>query len=434
MSFTSALSDREFRTLWTAQLVSKLGNVIHEIALIYLVYVVTGEPLLIAAVAVASLGSTAVFTLPAGALVDRWNRARALVAASVLRGVAILCIPIAANTGYLIEVAILAALVAGIGQAFVGPARDAVVPQIVPESTLDSANALIQMTDSFAKTLYVFAGLLVAIVGPIAAFYVNAATFFVAAALLSRLRVPHPSTGSADVGAGQRDRSVIDEIRDGMTYLITHPVLPSVLLLTGVVGLALGPLAIVIPFYGEQALGVEANGGVGTGNLATTFGLLYTAVYVGVFLGGGIVNGIRKDIRRHRGLGIVLGVFLMGTTLAGLAVAPALVGRTLGIATLLLLVFGISAAIVQVLTTTYVQRALPEDRHGKVFSLISIAAVSTPPLGIFLAGIGIEVASVYVVLIGQGVLMVLTAFALLGTPIGKLGDRASKTVTEPTAQ
>lgn len=425
MRLSDSLTGNKFRALWAGQLVSKLGDVVHEIAILYLTYVVTGKPKVIAFVAIASLGSTALLSLPAGTLVDRWSKRRILVVSAAIRGVAVLMIPFAQGSGYLIETVIAVAIVSGAAQAFTAPARDAIIPVLVDDNSLDSANALVQITDAFGNMLYVVGGVVIALIGPITAFYVNAVSFGISALLF--IALPVGKVAGEESTPLSLDR-IASEVRDGIAFFRNHHALPSVFLLTALVGFALGPLGVVIPFYAENTLEVAVSSATNSVNLSTTFGLLYTSVYVGVLIGGMGINGIQADIEYRRGECIISGVFGMGITLAALSIVTLSPAGPLATACILLTGFGFAASVVQVLTTTFVQSALPSDRHGKAFSIIAVGGLATPPIGVAVAGIALELTSAANVFVAQGAFLLVSALLFLATPIRFIGQESTGSV------
>lgn len=411
MSFRAALRNRGFRSLWVAQAVSRLGDSVHEIALIWLVFEVTGDPVLMSAVAVASLLPNLLVSLPAGAVVDAVSRRSVLVGTQLVRGIAVLAIPLVGSRGPLAPTVLAVALVAGTMEAFATPARGALIPALVPESDLDAANSLTGMTRSASRTLYVLGGAVVGVVGSYAAFYVDSATFLVAAGVLL-VGVPRDAPGEAGPRGPIRPRGVIEDARDGVRFIRRSSVLPSVVLLSVLTGFALGPLSIVLPLFVESVLG--------RGSVA--FGVLYGCIFVGALVGGALVGGMDDRLASRRGRVVILGVVLVGGALALAAVVPPLVPFPYPLSAGLFALAGGAITLIRVPLRTVVQSAVPDRSRGRVFSIMGVAGLAAPPLSIALAGPLVEWLGVSTVLLGEGLLVIAAGAVLSLTPIAAIED------------
>ncbi|MFB6295550.1 MAG: MFS transporter, partial [Halobacteriales archaeon] len=345
MSFRTVLGNAAFRKLWIAQVVSGFGDRVHEIALLFIVFERTGDPLLVAATAAASTIPELVLSVPAGAVADWFDRKRIMVGSAVVRGCSVLAIPPLADAGLLVPAVLGVAVVAGAAESFASPARNAMVPNVVAESQLDAANGLSRMTGSLLRFLYAAGGALIALVGVEGAFYVDAATFFAAAAVLATL------PASVGRGPGRTEEPAFDagelvaDARGGIAYVIGSPILASLVVLSGLTAFAMAPLGVVIPFYSETVLGGTATFGHST---AIEFGTLYASIYVGVFAGGIGVNALEGVFSSHRGAGIIVGVLSIGLVLIALGGLNAEIGTRLLWPALLFAALGVAVAVVGV--------------------------------------------------------------------------------------
>lgn len=415
MSFGSVLRNRGFRALWIAQAVSKFGDSVHEIALIYLVYRTTGDPALVGAVVVASAAPLALVSPVAGVVVDRVNRKPVLIGTELLRGGSVLAIPLAAGTPYLVPVVLAVAGFAGLMEALFGPARESVVPQLVDDAELDAANGLSQTTKSVAKLLYAAGGVVIALVGPFNAFLVDSATFLVSAAVL--VAVPRdacrPTADGAEPAGLLTPDSVRADIGDAVAFVRTQPVVRTLLVLSGATALILGPLGVVIPFFAEST--VSATGQT----TPTLFGWLYSAIYAGVLAGGMGVGGVDSSLSDHRGPVIVGGVLLVST---GLLAVGSVGAVSTAVAAVCLAVVGVGVAVVQVPTSSLVQVVVPNDRRGRVVSLLQIPATVAPPIGAALAGPLVARFGPSLVLLAEGAALSGLAVALRFSTLWRVGE------------
>jgi MFS family permease len=259
---------RDFALLWTGATVSLLGDGIFVVAIAWQVYEISNSPGALSLVGVAWTLPLAVFLLAGGVVSDRFDRRRVMIAADILRAVAVGAIAVLSLTGHLrLWHLIGLAVVYGSGEAFFGPAFSAIVPQIVPRRLLLEANSLDQFIRPFAFRLLgpAVGGWLVAAFGAGTAFAIDGVTFL-ASAVAVALMAPRPLVRE---GAS----SVIGELREGFRFVRAHTWLWGTLIAAAVSLLAFwGPVEVLLPYRIRNELGggaddfgyVLAVGGVGS--------------------------------------------------------------------------------------------------------------------------------------------------------------------------
>ena len=420
MSFREALSHRPFAVLVGARALSRVGDSLHEIAIIWLVLKQTGDARLVTLVVVASTLPNVVLSLPAGALVDRFDRRRVLVGADLLRGVAVLAIPLFARGPMLLPVAVTVALFVGVIEPFSGPARSATLPRTVPEAQLDSANALFSLTSSISRTLYVLGGGIVAFVGPYPAFYVDAATFVLSGLVLLTLpeevgRPDSETEGSGgDGGPLAEIARVIREARDGLGYVLGQPVVLSIIAVGLLVGTLSDPLGIITPVFVEETLG--------RGSFA--YGIVFGAIFVGSAVGDLLVGwlGNRIDSVREETVAVSLGVG--GASLAAAGVIAPRTTVPVVVAAGVFSVFGISLSFATTPLDTLLQTTVPNEMLGRVSSVFTVVGMVGPPVALAATGPLVEAFGPTPVLVADGLVVVVSA-GLVGIPLIRFRDSAS---------
>ena len=146
-----------FGALWVGQLVSLFGDRLHQLALVALVGEATQNgAFAVAMVFVAATVPNLVFGPLAGALVDRWDQKRVMIASDLLRAAIVLLIPVAATADVLLVYPLVFALTTV--SIFFRPARTAVIPRIVKDDELVAANSAIWLGDSLADVAGLPAG------------------------------------------------------------------------------------------------------------------------------------------------------------------------------------------------------------------------------------------------------------------------------------
>jgi MFS family permease len=216
-SGTPLRRNRDYRLLWTSQAVAEFGYYASTIAFPLLVLAVTGSTaasgLVLGTIAAAQL----LVGLPAGALVDRWDRKRIMLcceAAQALAAGSLVAALLfgAATVGHMVAVA----AVIGVSAALFEPAEDAVLPRLVPDDQLSTAVAMNSARGSLGQLSGTAAGGFLFAVGRFVPFLVDVLTHVAAFVTLLFLRVP-PRT-EAPRPAGR----LVAEVADGLRWVWGH--------------------------------------------------------------------------------------------------------------------------------------------------------------------------------------------------------------------
>lgn len=416
----AVLRERGFAALWFAQLVSRIGDSIHEIALIWVVYAVTGDPRLVAVVALASFTPGLVLSIPAGVVVDRVNRKYLLVGTEAIRGVAVLAIPLVGDGPYLVPVVVAVALLASTAEAFFGPAQQAMIPRLVDQEDLDAANSLNNLTLSTSRLFYVFGGIVVGVGGSFVAFYVNSATFLVAA--LALLVIP-AEAGRPETAAGVSPStpSLVAEAREGIGFVRDSPALLAVIAMGVLVDFAFVPLVVVLPVFATSVLGGDG----------ATYGFLLGSFFAGSFLGNLLIGPVRGFVDAHRGPVMVGATVFTGSSIGAAAWLPTVVPLPLVAALGGFALAGAANPFLNVPLTTYTQSVVPDEKRGKVFSVMRLGITGAAPVGLALAGPLVDAFGPVVVLLGMATLITLAGVSGLFTPLVHIGSVGTH-VREPT--
>lgn len=329
-----------FYRLWAGQGVSFVGDAISMVALVVLVVEIAGSASAVGGVLVARLLPTLASPF-AGVLADRLDRRVILVASDLARAVLVIGLVF---TRDLATIYVLVFLM-GLARTFFNPTIRAAFPGVVGEGDLTRANALIGTTFSVSETVGpALGGLLVAFVGVEAAFVLDAATYLVSAALLSRIHLPRPQ-GESGAGFGR-------ELRAGIGYLAGARV-P----LTLVLGAFLTMLTINVTVPAEVFLAKETfdAGDVGYGLLVGLWG-------GGMVLGSALIAALGDRVS-------LMPLYLISLFFAALALAATGLAPTFGFARGALVVAGVVHGIDDVATNTILQKRVPDAFLGRVFAV-----------------------------------------------------------------
>jgi MFS family permease len=358
------LTDRTFGPWFWGNVVSNSGNWLFNVTAAVVVFQLSRSALLVGLVSAAQFAPLVVAAPFAGALTDRLDRRRLLMAAQTLAAVSATALAVAVVVlgvdGLPGAWPILAAAFGiGIGQAFSAPALNALVPALVDDVDLESGVALTSVTFSVGRALGPAAsGALLATVGPEAAFVVNAASFVVLIVALTTI-TPRPRPRAAGT-----DRSVLA----GLRYVRADRV--TVLLLLGVAaaGFAADPMITLAPSLADELGGGDTLVAV----LISAFGIAAAPAAA--------ISG-----RFQRSAGSLTVAAVGGATMAvGLATAAAAPFAAVAVAG-----FGLTGVgFVLLLTgfTTVLQRRVPDDLRGRVLALWSVAFLGNRPVAAVVDG------------------------------------------------
>jgi MFS family permease len=383
----SPLKVRDFRILWAGMTVSLLGDGVFIVAIAWESYALWNAPAALSIVSIGMTVPTIVFLLFGGIVSDRYDRRLVMAWADGVRALAVAGLAALVVTGAL-HFPALVALVAvyGAGTAFFTPAFESIVPELLPDAELPSANALDQFVRPIALRLVgpVLGGALVAVSAGLA-FAVDAASFaatFVAVmAIRTRRSVPAEQHGST-----------LAAIAEGLRFVRARTWLWGTLGSAAIAYLVfLGPAEVLLPFVVKNELHASAG----------TLGLVLAAGGVGA-IGAAAFVGRREHPRRD------ITVVYATWTLATLAIA----GYGLATSALQLmfacLVFNALEAAGTIVWATIKQRHVPGALLGRVSSLDWLISIALLPISFALtapvaAAVGVRATLVGAALIGAAV-------------------------------
>ncbi len=401
------LENRDYLKLWLAQLVSRLGDGIHEIALAWLVLDLTGSALSMGVTLAVSAIPNVIFGLPAGVVVDRFSRKWIMVLSNVVRTFFVLLIPLASLWGVLqLWMVYAVAFLTSSAEAFFGPARMSAIPNIVKEQNLDPANSLVRMTTAVSSLFGLSAGgAVVAFFGPANSFYLDSLSFFLSFALVSFIVLEaRPREGMENLV-----EEMLDKIKEGLSYVTGDPFIKRMLLLALALNFILAPINVIVPFLVKQVMELGS----------TIYGGMMAALSGGMLIGSLIIG----NFQLHRGKAIATGILGIGT---GVTLFPAffLLGEGILLPTILLvcllgaclLGIGASSSFSNIPISTLLQKKTEDSRRGRVMSIFHVGATAAVPVAYGLVGSLLEQVGAVPVLFGIGGLTLLGAGAVFSSP------------------
>ena len=373
--------------LWSATTVSNLGDGIVSIAYPWLASAVTRSPLLIALSAVVSRLPWLIFTLHAGVITDRFNRKRIIVAMDSARGLLTIAVGFFVflerdslpslnelssltnlETNYtLYSVILVTAFLFGLAEVLRDNSAQTLMPAVVEDKDLEKANGRMWSAESLTNS---FIGpplgsfiIAIAIFLP---FFVDAVTFFVAAALIASMK---PTVKSFAPEAKSEPINFKAEIKEGFSWLWSHTLLRPMAIILGLInGIAALTGAVFILFAQEV--------------LDTTvfiFAVLGTAAAVGGILGGLLGPKVSEKIGSGRSLALALFAMPLCTLLIGFTSQWQVVWLLVAVSTF-------TGVLWNVVTVSLRQSLIPSNLLGRVNSVYRFFAWGTIPIGTLLGG------------------------------------------------
>jgi MFS family permease len=350
--------ERDFRLLWTGQVVSEFGRQVILIAMPYEVYVRTQSTLAIGLLALVELVSILGLSLPAGALADGLDRRRLLLLnQGVLVACALALAVTAAVAGSPVWLIYAIAFVLSAATAIDRPARKAALFSIVSADRMSSAVAVDQASNQLAGVCGpALGGLLIGTAGVPAAFALAAVGFVLMIANLLRL-----GPAISRVSAPMRR---LQGIRDGLSFVRHHPAVLSTMAID-FAAMVFGFPSALFPVLALSVFNVGAPG----------LGLLAGAPAAGALIAS-VLSGALSRMHR-KGLGVIIFVTLWGLaiTLFGLS------GFSFPLALLFIALAGAADIAAAVLRASIVQASTPDEMRGRVTSINLLAVTAGPRLG-----------------------------------------------------
>lgn len=359
-----ALRYRNYRLFFSGQIFSLIGTWITTTATGWLVYRITGSPLLLGIVGF-STQLPAFIMLPfAGHIVDRQNRHQLLILTqilSMLQSFALAGLTLAKSIN--IEWLLVLCVVQGLINAFDMPCRQAFVAEII-ENKKDLGNAIALNSSMFnlARLLGpALGGMIITAVGEGWCFFIDGVSYFAVIVALTAMRVK-PRAIPPAVG-------FFNHFKEGFKYVVRSQPIRSIISLLALVSLLGVPYTVLMPIFAGPIL----KGG------PHTLGFLMSAAGAGALMAALWLAG-RKSVL---GLGRVI---YMSTALFGIGLIGFSFSRELWLSMILLVTLGCGFMLQMASSNTILQTIVEDDKRGRVMSLFIMAFIGTAPFGSLLAG------------------------------------------------
>jgi MFS family permease len=359
----AALRYRDFQLFWTGHLISNIGTWMQMTATNWLLYQLTGSPVL--------LGLNGIFrAVPAiglgvisGTFADRYERRAVLLWTAVVSGLLAFGLGLLDHSGRIEPWHIYLATFfnASVG-SFEGPARQALFPNLVPRKALPNAVALNSLLWKGSALVGPFlAGVAISWMGTSGAFYANAASYL--AVVIAVLLMKKSSKGKL-----QR-RSLLSETTEGISYIISNRVVCGVMVMEAMASL-FGLNHTMLTIFASDILQVGAHG----------FGLLQSARGLGAVVGSSLYIGIGQQ--PYQGKILLFSAIFYGAAFAFFGISPAFM-----LSLLLMGLVGAADTVWGASRGTILQMSTPDHFRGRVMGVFQLSNRGLHPLGQVQSGV-----------------------------------------------
>ena len=376
----------KFRNMWLAAFISAVGTWVQRLAQQWLILSLTGSAFYLGLNTFLAELPLLLFTLIGGVIADRHDRRHLLIASQAVQMVCALTLTLLVflNITQVHHILILS-FIAGIAQAFGGPAFQSLIPSLVPRKHLPNAIALNSIQFNLAQMVGpAIGGVLMVGFGLAACFGLNGLSFLAVIVVLSLMRVTPPAPATQD--------RILTELRGGLQYVKRSGALLSLTTLAfATTSLAL-PIRAFLPIFAEDDVLLLSR-------MMTTFGS-------GAVVGALIVAWLGRF--KHMGRTLLSVQIIFGVIVAAFAMTP-----NNALSYLLLFLGGTALLIIFSLTSSLVQLTVPDDLRGRVVSIYLVAFRGGMPLGSLVSGYLITQFSASAVIAINGLLLSLIATTYL---------------------
>lgn len=367
----TTLKNRNFALLWFGGLISMVGNWILLAALPFHIYAVTGSAIATSGLLIAYIAPGIVFGSVAGVFVDRWDRKRTMVGVSLLQTAVLLLMLLARSNEWLWIIYVVAFIESSLGQFF-SPAENALLPTLVGEEQLASANALNSLNDNIARLIGpAIGGLLLAAGGFTTVVLLDALSYGITAVLITLVIVERkPKVVETIEAASSNWLKVWQEWLAGLKLVRGKAILSNLFLVVGLALFGDAILSAILVIFVQDTMGLGS----------TEFGWMMTARGVGGLIGGLLIGQLGSKLPTGQVIG--WGLILSGALILGAVTFPIMT-----VVLPLLVLVGIAALAAFVSVQTMLQQATPDEYRGRVFGAFGTTINLLMVVGTVLGGL-----------------------------------------------
>ena len=361
----------DYMLLWSGQTVSTIGTEVSTLAFPLLILALTGSPAQAGFAGALRAFPYLIFSLPAGALIDRWDRKRVMILCDIGRALSMASIPVALAFGHLSILQLyLVSLIEGTLFVFFNLAEVACLPRVVEKEQLPAASAQHEVTFGITSLIGPSLGGALYSVARMLPFLADAISYGASVGSLFFIRTKFQEERV------KAPRNLWVEIREGLVWLWQQPLIRFMAILTGGFNLLLSGFALIIIVIAQHQ---HAS--------SFTIGLIFAAGGIGAVVGAIFAPAMQKRLTFAQAI--------IGTTVLTAVILPlyAIAPNVFFLGVITVFAYGIGP-IYNVVQFSYRLALIPDKLQGRVNSVFRLIAFSGQPLGLASTGILIQTVGV----------------------------------------
>jgi 1-acyl-sn-glycerol-3-phosphate acyltransferase len=384
--------NKNFRNLWTGQLISALGDRLTQMGILTFVMIVSqdkGDKM--AMITFFSLLPFLIFGPLFGIFADRYSRKSLMLIADLARAILVCFIPVIWINTHSVALIVAWFFLLGTFTALFTPAKMSIITNIAEKDALLEANSAIVSTGLVATLVGTFiAGAIIKATGVKPAFFINGFTYIISALFI--LGISYSKASAPREIQPKLYSNLIDDIKAGVTYIKRHQLIMRLIILSSLFSLISGFGYILILNYSSVILHQDALG----------IGILLSAVGFGAILGSVILIKRKDKVNYARAL------YLSYTTI-GVFCLIFLLRPNFYFSIPFLFCLGVGTSILTITLDTMFQRITPDDLKGKIFSARSVFTEIVFLTSLLLVGMLIRNIQVTYLFAAIGIIAIITA-------------------------
>lgn len=360
--------NRDYLTLWTGQTISEVGSGVSQLAFPLLILAITHSPAQAGFIAALRSLPYLLVILPAGALVDRWNRKRVMIFCDTGRALSLISIPIALLLGHLTIVQLyITSLIEGTLYVFFDLAGTSSLPNIVTKEQLPTAVAQNLVMGGVADSLGPPVGGILYSIGRVIPFLADAVSYIVSIISLFfiKARFQHARTDSVA-------RTLRSEIVVGLIWLWRQRIIRSLAILTSGINFVFPTSMLIVIILAQKQHASP-----------TLIGVIFALGGISYLLGALLGSPIRRRLRLVVIIRWTCWLFVLFWPLFAVAPNPFLLAAILAVLSAIRPIYGVAQL-------SYRLALIPDELQGRVNSVFRLVAIGTLPLGQALTGVLIQ--------------------------------------------
>lgn len=413
---TNIYKNRNFILLIIGQLVSNLGNSLHNVAVIWYILNMFNEGnagSITAAFSICVFLPQAITGIFGGVFVDKYSRAKIIYGTDFIRGILYILLGFLTINGFYPVLSLFViTVISSIVGSFFNPAVDSLIPLIVSGENLIKANSLNGVSRQATFMLgAALAGVLYYKVGIASIFIINGVSFVISgiSELFIKVKEEHINKNN--------NKKFLSELKEGLNYIRIEKVFLTLIIVSSFTNLIINPtFSVIIP----KIIKYSFNG------TAKDFGIFEFMIAFGTLISMIIISIYYKKEKISRTLVVVFLYVVFIFVGFGMFASPGVtknLGTKVSIYIYYVLAFTLSFSVsfLNIPVITFMQKKVPKDMIGRVLSVLITASISITPIGLAIYGILIDIfPSYFIILINSIILFVIALLLIKNKEIKKI--------------